>query len=177
MEMRTGAAPDLWAILAVAMVALLTTADIVRRRAGVPEAAPPGRFARILTSVATFAVMASLLFGIFQLLSIGADPQIPAAMAFVGLMLALIALILFGLLDLLLGLLRPKQEPRWLLAALILFPVVMLGSLIGAVLILNPDRLSLGWRMVSPVTAALCAAMAWWSRLPRKEDAVAKLFE
>ena len=177
MEIRTGTAPDLATILAIAGIALLSVADIVRRRAGVPEAAAPGRFARILAAVATFAVVAALLFGIFQLLAVGVDSQVPTAMALAGLALGFLAFILLGMLDLMLGLLRPKRERRWLVAALVLFPAVMLGSLIGAVLIFLPERLSLSWRLVGLVTAALCAGMVWWSRLPQNDGAVAKLFD
>jgi hypothetical protein len=108
---------------------------------------------------------------------IGADSQVLSTMALVGAALGILAMILFGIVDLALGLLRPRRNRRWLAAALLLFPVLMLGTLIGGALLLIPDRVALGARLVGPAAAALCAAMIWWSLLPQEEGAIARLFD
>jgi hypothetical protein len=47
------------AFLAIAIVALLFTAEAVRRRGRVPQAEPPGRSVRILAAAAASALVTS----------------------------------------------------------------------------------------------------------------------
>jgi len=166
---------DLWIGLAVAAVVLAAAAAFARRRSRRPASGPPRRRARIAAAACVFAAALTLMRLPFlvEARPLGTPGYWDVPLSFA--VLAVGGSILFGLLDLLLGLLRPHRVARWLALAPLCFlafgtaPVAALLWYSGFPFIPNG-------RQLLPAAAEVAAALIWWSWLPPPPP-VAEVFE
>jgi len=163
---------DLWIGLAVGAVVLVAAAASARR----PAFAPPRRIARIAAAAGVFAAALTLmrLPLLVESRPLGAPGYWDVPLTF--LLLAAAGLILFGLLDLLLGLLRPYRGARWLALASLCFLAVGTAP-IAALLWYSGFPFVPNGRQLLPAAATVAAALTWWSWLPPPPPLVAEVFE
>lgn len=161
-----------WIGLAVGAIVLIAAAALAWRRAH-GTAPTPSRSTRIVRAALTCgAAMAAMRAP--DEIALGGGPLESAFATFVP--VAMLALILLGIADLLLDAFRPHRTRTWLLLAPPLLVVFFVGTLAAT-----------GWMdMVSAeadpgeamlVIAVLAAALTWWSHLPEPGVDVARIFE
>jgi hypothetical protein len=171
---RTNA--DLWIGLAIAAVVLIAAAAFALRRSLQPASAAPGRLARIAVTACAFAAALTLIRLPFLTAyrPLGASPVWAVALAFA--VLAVAGSILFGLLDLLLGLFRPHRVALWLMLAPLCFLAVG-AALIAVLFRYSPFPFIPNARQLLPAAAIVAAALVWWAWLPTPPRQVAEVFE
>jgi hypothetical protein len=166
---------DLWIGLAIAAVVLVAAAAFARLRSRQPASAPPRRLARIAATAGAFAAAMTLMRApaLTTDRPLGAPGYWDAPLAFA--LLAAGGLILFGLLDLLLGLFRPQRVARWLALAALCF-LAFGTALVTALLRYTGFPFIPDARQLLSAAAIVAAALVWWSWLPPPRQ-VAQVFE
>jgi hypothetical protein len=157
---------DMWPNFAVAAAALLLTGALAIRRSRLAAKEPRHRLVRICAAAAIFAISMAAMFGLHQVVN-AYNPRILVNSLAVGLILGVLAIILFGLADVALTPLRPHKSRAWLVVALPLFPTVMIGSL-AVISLFFAGQPRLAVETLGPIGVAMSSGLAWWSFLPSK---------
>ena len=169
--------PDAWVGFVIVLVALAVACGVARRRTRMAEAEPPGRLMRICYSSMAFSgAMITLLVASEVFRTQPSSLMIPM----VGIALAsftLVGMILFGIADFWLGLLRPCRNRSWMVAAIVSFGLVIAAALTLAYWIAGATQELLHPDVLQICGAGIAAGIIWWSFLPAPRRDVSGLFE
>jgi hypothetical protein len=171
---------DIWMSVAIAAVVLIAAALLAYWRGTRAGSGPARRRTRILwTALAGAGGLTLILIPNDLRWGGSGDPffQLGLLMSFA--MRAIVALMLFGTLDLMLDYFRPHRVLLWLGVGLVLLPLFVVGILAASSWL---EVMELGRASPIPGIAAVAAALVWWSWLPTTrgggdERRIAHVFE
>jgi len=156
--------PDEWIGLAIGLAAIAISARFARRR--FEQALPPAsRAGRVFYTAFTFALVQLLIYGIYAVSRPGGPMQLASNLVPTLLAFTFGSFLLFGLVELVLGLFRPERSLQWRTIALAAFVVAGAGALAGPFWLAD-EQVILSLGLLLPATSAAAAALVWWAFLP-----------
>lgn len=179
---RAGASPpDLaladWLSLGAVLLGLGAAALFARRRGAAAAAEAPRRLLRIVAAALVLGIWMIARLAIGETVRAGWSAEVPL-MAGVGfLVFVMIRLVLFGVADFRLGLMRPRRSRRWLIGAAIAFELLLGLCFFG---ISWAAGVLAEWRAVEiaeMAAGAAAIALVWWAHLPAPQREVRRVFE
>jgi MFS family permease len=166
--------PSVWIGLALALSALIAAALLAYRRRGADSGRTVSGYRRLIYAAGTFGIPITLGFWAHLVL----EPQgwraysyALGAAVFIG-----APILVFGLLDLLLGIWRPLRTRNWVVLGPTTFGAFTLAALILPGFFL-PGEFRLNPRPLIPLIAAVAAGLVWWSLLPSDRHDVTGVFD
>jgi hypothetical protein len=112
-----------------------------------------------------------------ELVRSGASTELVPLAAVAAAIFLAVCMVLFGVADFWLALLRPRRSRRWLAAAILLFMLLVGLCLAIAQLAVDPPTALVTAKMAATLVIAAAAGIAWWSYLPAPSTDVAGRFE
>lgn len=165
-----------WYVFGAGTLVLAAVAALACRRAR-RNARGRSRVLRIVAAAAAFAVTTDAMFTVGRLLA-DANPARAAREAALELGLTIVFAIPYALVDVLIGLARPRRSRKWLIAAMPAFVATSIVA-IAAPMTLEPFGLQLlnAQAVVRLVIGGAAAGLMWWALLPPVREQVAHRFE
>ena len=167
---------EVWIGLGVGAAALLGAAILASRRARERRPGPSGRFRRVAATSTAFMVTLTLMYLPFgwlhetTLARLGLQLAVPVSTLLAG------GLVVFGIMDLLVGFAEARRTKAWLAAAPFIF-LTLLVVAAGVPTLLTQAGPELNLRQIMLVQDAIAASLVWWSFLPAPERTVGGVFE
>jgi len=168
---------DGWIGLGLALLVLTVTAMTIRRRRPQPFQDPPSRKLRVFNTALGFAGIVTLML-VAEHFWHGRDADRLLPNAVFGLMATTFAsIVLFGIAEFWLGLLRPVRTQGWLIGAMLSFGALVVGLVVFVLWIQDSaESLFVISALQLPVLGAV-AGTIWWSHLPTLRSDIARTFE
>ena len=156
--------PDEWIGAAVGLAAVAAAVRFARRR--FEKSSPPSsRAARVFYTALTFALVQLTLYGIYAVSRPGGTAQFASNLVPTLAVFLFGSLLLFGLVELVLGPFRPERSRKWMAIALGMVILIGAGSL-AAPFWLAAEAVTIGPALLLPTLSAAAAAQVWWAFLP-----------
>ena len=169
--------PDTLLGLGAALLALACAGSLAARRNRRPAEPAPPRLMRIFAAASLFASSLTLWLVADELSRSGASGELPVLAAVAAAAFLVVGLVLFGIADFWLAMLRPRRSRRWLAAAILLFMLLVGLCLAIALWATDPPANPIQANLAVTIVIAAAAGIAWWSYLPAPRADVAGRFE
>lgn len=168
---------DLWFGGAAALLALAVGAAVAWRRTGASEFEPARRLPRVLQPALLFSGCVTLWALASEVMAASPSGPLPVVAGIGAIVSAAIALMLFTILDLALGLARPRRTRRWLGLGALAFAGAFVVP-IAATMIVNgrPDDIPHPVNLAFYAIGAACGVV-WWAYLPPTHPDTVRVFE